>query len=159
MNKGKLLGTSIVIASFILIGSTYVFSETLFNKNNKSELTASSQATVMSTNNRSQENNNHEKKEFELVNFKNIDGEELSRIFNNVSSDGITDLLYQSHEDSDRIAVATDGTIVTGTIELLDENSNTKEVIDTEIHPESLTVLELKNIIETHKDEINKLAK
>ena len=159
MNKGKLLGTSIVIASFILIGSTYVFSETLFNKNNKSELTASSQATVMSTNNRSQENNNHGKKDFELVDFKNIDGEELSRIFNNVTSDGITELLDTFHEDSDRIAVATDGTIVTGTIESLDENSNTKEVIDTEIHPKGLIVLELKNIIETHKDEINKFAK
>lgn len=87
------------------------------------------------------------------LDLKNASAERLYETFNGPNADEIITLLEMDHDDSDRILVATDGTILTGQIG--DENGRK---VDSNTDKNSITVKELKDLILLHKEEIDELS-
>ncbi|WP_429950552.1 hypothetical protein IGJ55_001009 [Enterococcus sp. AZ170] len=87
------------------------------------------------------------------IDLKNADAKKIYETFNGPNADDIITLLEMDHDDSDRILVTTDGTILTGQIG--DENGRK---VDSNTDKNSITVKELKDLILLHKEEIDKLA-
>ncbi|PZL74236.1 hypothetical protein CI088_07235 [Enterococcus plantarum] len=87
------------------------------------------------------------------LDLKNASAERLYETFNGSNADEIIALLEMNHDDSDRILVTTDGTILTG--QLGDENGRK---VDTNTDKNSITVKELKDLVLKHKEKIDELA-
>lgn len=87
------------------------------------------------------------------LDLKNASAERLYETFNGPNADEIIALLEMNHDDSDRILVTTDGTILTG--QLGDENGRK---VDTNTDKNSITVKELKDLVLKHKEKIDELA-
>ncbi len=87
------------------------------------------------------------------LDLKNASAERLYETFNGPNADEIIALLEMDHDDSDRILVTTDGTIITGQIR--DENGRK---VDSNTDKNSITVKELKDLVLKHKEKIDELA-
>lgn len=87
------------------------------------------------------------------LDLKNASAERLYETFNGPNADEIIALLEMDHDDSDRILVTTDGTIITGQIR--DENGRN---VDSNTDKNSITVKELKDLVLKHKEKIDELA-
>ena len=87
------------------------------------------------------------------IDIKNADAKEIYEIFKGPNADEIIALLEMDHEDSDRILVSPDGTILSGQVG--DENG-TK--VDSNTDKNSITVKELKDLVLLHKEKIDELA-
>lgn len=87
------------------------------------------------------------------LDLKNASAERLYETFNGPNADETIALLEMDHDDSDRILVTTDGTILTG--QLGDENDRK---VDSNTDKNSITVKELKDLVLKHKEKIDELA-
>lgn len=87
------------------------------------------------------------------INLKNADAKKIYDTFKGPNADEIIALLEMDHDDSDRILVSPDGTILTG--EIGDENG-TK--VDSNTDKNSITVKELKDLVLLNKQKIDELA-
>lgn len=87
------------------------------------------------------------------INLKNADAKKIYETFKGPNTDEIIALLEMDHDDSDRILVSPDGTILTGQIG--DENGRK---VDSNTDKNSITVKELKDLVLLHKEEIDELA-
>ena len=88
------------------------------------------------------------------IDLKNADAETIYKTFNGPNADEIISLVEMDHDDSDRILVSKDGTIVAGQIGI-DENG-TK--VDSNTDKNSITVEELKDLVILHKQRIDELS-
>lgn len=87
------------------------------------------------------------------IDLKNAGAEKIYETFNGPNADEIITLLEMDHDDSDRILVTTDGTILTGKVS--DENGTE---IDSNTDKNSITVKELKDLVLLNKQKIDELA-
>lgn len=87
------------------------------------------------------------------IDLKNAGAKKIYETFNGPNADEIIALLEMDHDDSDRILVITDGTILTGQVS--DENGTE---IDSNTDKNSLTVKELKDLVLLNKQKIDELA-
>lgn len=88
------------------------------------------------------------------INLKNADAKKIYETFKGPNADEIIALLEMDHDDSDRILVSPDGTILSGQA-TIDENG-TK--VDSNTDKNSITVKELKDLVLLHKQQIDELA-
>ena len=87
------------------------------------------------------------------IDLRNADAKKIYETFKGPNADEIITLLEMDHEDSDRILVSPDGTILSG--QFGDENG-TK--VDSNTDKNSITVKELKDLVLLHKEKIDELA-
>ncbi|WP_086313779.1 hypothetical protein A5821_001316 [Enterococcus sp. 7F3_DIV0205] len=88
------------------------------------------------------------------IDLKNADAETIYNTFNGPNADSIIDLLEMDRDDSDRILVLPDGTILSGQV-IIDENGTE---VDSNTDKNSITVKELKDLILLNKQKIDELA-
>jgi hypothetical protein len=88
------------------------------------------------------------------IDLKNADAETIYKTFNGSNADSIINLLEMNHDDSDRILVSPDGTILSGQI-IIDENGTE---VDSNTDKNSITIKELKDVVLLHKQKIDELA-
>ncbi|WP_086350911.1 hypothetical protein [Candidatus Enterococcus clewellii] len=148
--KIKVLGALVVI-----LGLVFIFNESILQTKDVDKVLAKEQP-VMEQMTISSSDVTDESSP--IVNFENLDGEALYNVFNGPNVAEIIDLLNMYNDDLDRVVVTTDGEIMTGQFDLKNGNSD-KIRIDADTDPNSLTILELKELVEAHQDEINELAK
>lgn len=88
------------------------------------------------------------------IDLKNAGAEKIYETFNGPNADEIITLLEMDRDDSDRILVSPDGTILSGQA-TIDENG-TK--VDSDTDKNGITVKALKDLVLEHKEKIDELA-
>lgn len=144
-------------ALVVILGLVFIFNESILQTKDVDKVSAKEQEleekTIISSSNIIDTTNESSP----VVNFENIDGETLYNVFGGPNAGEIIELLNMYNDDSDRVVVTTDGEILKGQVDL--KNGNSDEIrIDTETDPNSLTITNLKKIVEKYQEEINELA-
>ncbi|ALS01800.1 hypothetical protein ATZ33_10560 [Enterococcus silesiacus] len=155
--KGKIVGFLVVTVSTVLLGSTFVLSkDNAYTKSSDKVMISEEASNINSSSDSVPESSSIEEND-SIVDFKNINGEQLYNTFKGPNASEIVNLLDQFHDDSDRVVVTSYGEVLSGQIDFKAEGSN-KRKIDTSTYPKGITIYDLKVLIEIHKDEINELS-
>ncbi|WP_430602058.1 hypothetical protein IGJ02_002268 [Enterococcus sp. DIV0724b] len=148
---------NIYLASFSLVLLAGFATYTIYTKTSdtqKSEETKrTNQVIAKETLEASKKKSNERKVDTFSIDLKNVDAKKIYETFKDSNADDIITLLEMDHDDSDRILVSPDGTILTGQIG--DENGRK---VDSNTDKNSITVKELKNLVLEHKEKIDELA-
>ncbi|EOI02659.1 hypothetical protein UAY_00906 [Enterococcus moraviensis ATCC BAA-383] len=148
----------IYLASFSLILLAGFATYTIYTKTNDSqnieETKRINQVLDKETLEQSKEKRSEKNREDFSVDFKKADAETIYNTFNDSNADSIINSLEISNDDSDRILVSPDGTILSGQA-IIDENGTE---VDSNTDKNSITVKELKDLVLKHKEKIDELA-
>ncbi|EOH92896.1 hypothetical protein UAW_02937 [Enterococcus haemoperoxidus ATCC BAA-382] len=148
---------NIYLASFSLVllagFATYTIYTKTSDTQNSEETKRTNQVIAKETLEASKKKSNERKVDTFSIDLKNADAKKIYETFKDSNVDDIITLLEMDHDDSDRILVSPDGTILTGQIG--DENGRK---VDSNTDKNSITVKELKDLVLLHKEEIDELA-
>ncbi|MEI5995109.1 hypothetical protein [Candidatus Enterococcus mansonii] len=88
------------------------------------------------------------------IDLKNADAETIYKTFNESNADSIIGRFEMYHDDSERILVSPDGTILSGQV-IIDEYGTE---VDSNTDKNSISIKELKDLVLLHKQKIDELA-
>ncbi|ALR99978.1 hypothetical protein ATZ33_00845 [Enterococcus silesiacus] len=149
----------VYLISFLLLLLIGFITFTVYNKpkvqtQNSEESKPKSQALDKAAIERSLKKASERNIEAFSIDLKSAGAEKIYETFNGPNADEIITLLEMDRDDSDRILVSPDGTILSGQA-TIDENG-TK--VDSNTDKNSITVKELKDLVLEHKEKIDELA-
>ncbi|MGX7244394.1 hypothetical protein ACWOC1_06040 [Enterococcus quebecensis] len=148
----------VYLVSFLLLLLASFATVTIYNKTkehsqNSEETKHKNQVIDKEKMKIAQKKNNERTRDSFSVDLKNADAEKIFKIFNGPNADEIINLL-EMNNDSDRVLVASDGTISKGKM-FVGEN---QVEIDSDTDKNGITIKELKELIQLHKEKIDELA-
>lgn len=149
--KVYLVGLSLLLLiSFVTFA---IYNKTKAQTQNSEETNLKNDALNKKTVERSNKKSSKSNTDSFSIDLKNAGAEKIYETFKGADAQEIITLLEMDHNDSDKILVSSDGTILKG--KFGDENGNE---VDTFTDKNSITVKELKDLVLKHKEKIDELA-
>ncbi|MBO0440670.1 hypothetical protein [Candidatus Enterococcus ikei] len=152
--KKKTYLVSALLLLLVSIATFTIYNQTKVHSQKTEETKLKKQETDKKTMKLSNKKANEQKADAYSIDLKNADAEKIYNAFKGPNADSIINLLEMDKDDSDRILVTTDGTILKGKVGI--DESGTE--VDTNTDKNSITVKELKNLVLLHKQKIDELA-